>query len=397
MNEIIKSEEPAPRAWSPALDNAVWGKSFTWVLVTYLIIMLAFIAIRVVAGLGWLSSLPEAVVEIGFSVVSQIIIMAMIPLVSIHIMRKKQLIIPVTPKSTFASFGFDKPTGRVIAYGFLLGIIAYFFNIFVSSLFNGTLMLLGYRFPVGELGPWAGVGGFFVLITLVAVLPGFCEEVTHRGMLMKSFASRIGMMRAILFSSIMFGFMHLNVVQVFYAAILGYMIALATVATRSLWVGVIMHFMNNGLGIYLSFAGRYNWPLGGLMEGVFDLFGGFGIILFVVVIWGGFYAMMAIIQMFARQNYQKDKYLSLAQIISANPNILMRPDGGVYTLEEFGLNIDNAVARMHSWRRLKFYLEPETILGKRKMNLARREATLFWGLLFLGGIITVFTLVWGFL
>lgn len=372
-----------------------WKGSFNFVLVIYFVIMFAFITVRVIAGLGWLSNLPPAVVEIGFSIVSQVLIMTAIPLFAVHAWRRKRR--DTTIKETFASKGFDKPTWRVLGFAVLLGAIAYFFNIFISGLFNGVLAILGYRFPGGGgVETWSGVSGLFVLLALVAVLPGFCEEVTHRGMLMRSFIPRLGVMKAILFSSVMFGFMHLNVVQVFYAAILGYIIALATVATKSLWVGVIMHFMNNAMGIYFMFAYRYGWIGGGLMNALVGALDILGLILYALVIFGGFFAMMAIIRMFARENFQKKKSLHIAQLIQTDPNIL-KHSNGVYSFEEFHDVVDKTILRMGNWQRLKFFLEPTSVLGNKRPRLNRAEATLFWGVLFLGGIITTFTLVWGFL
>ncbi|MCL2587727.1 MAG: CPBP family intramembrane metalloprotease [Firmicutes bacterium] len=387
-----------------------WDGSFKFVLIVYFVIMLAFVCLRVSASL-WLNFDPEndaawRWVDVGFTVIAQIMIMTAIPLFALHVWHRKKAQAKRDPLSvemqktsfgsTFASFGFDKPSVRVIAFAFLLGFIAYFFNIFVSGLFNGVLSLFGYRFPGGGFEVWSGVGGLFALLALVAVLPGFCEEVTHRGMLMRSFASRMGIMRAILFSSIMFGFMHLNIVQVFFAAILGYVIAIATVAMRSLWVGVIMHFMNNAMGIYLMFANRNGWFAGDFLERTLDGLSYFGILLFPLVIGGGFWLMFIIIRMFARENFLKRKTEHLGSLIQNNPAVLQH-DGGIYSFEEFTQVVDNATQRMGWWQRFKFYIDPVGTVDKKPMNLTRGEATWFYGVLFLGGIITLFTMVWGFL
>ena len=386
-----------------------WDGSFNFVLITYIVIMLAFILVRMVAGFGWLSPSDPynyahmRAVDIGFGIVSQILIMTAIPVAAMFFWRRRRARhtgkgLDNSVKSVGASFGFDKPNLKVIGFAVILGIIAFFFNIFVSALFNGILSFAGFRNFSGGFEHWSGIGALFALLTLVAVLPGFCEEVTHRGMLLRSFTPRLGVMRAIMLSSIMFGFMHLNIVQVFYAAILGYIIALATVATKSLWTGVIMHFLNNGIGIYLSLASRpeNNWPLGNLFDSISGIFNIFGIFVYVIVIWGGLYLMLAIIRMFAQDNYTKNKAAHIGAIIRANPDIIKHNDR-ILTIEELTIHADTALQKLGNWQKLKFYLDPVHASGKRPAPLNRLESTLLCGVLFLGGIITLFTMVWGFL
>jgi len=386
--------------------DKIWDGSFTFVCWTYFVILLMFISLRVVSGLGWLEGLDNRVVEIGFSFLSQIVIMAGVPLVAMYIYKKRKegkteyvSMEDAKPKTNlWVSFGFDKPSIGTIGFAFLLGFLIYFFNIFVASFFNGILGLFGFRFGggIGDMS-FTGIGGLFVMLTLIAVLPGICEEVSHRGMLLKSFSSRMGIMRAMLFSSILFGFMHLNIVQVFFAAVLGYIIALATVATKSLWVGIIMHFMNNALATYLSIANRNGWFGGNLLQDMMSIFSGMGFILYIAFAIFLFWAIFQIIHVLARRTYEKDKSQHLITIIKQDPSVLTKPDGGVLTLDEFTATVDVALPRLSKWQKTKFFVDPMTLFKKRPMNLTRHERMIFYGILFMGGLITLFTMVWGFL
>jgi len=387
-------------------NDQIWNGSFLFVCWTYFFILLAFISLRVISGFGWLHNIDIRWVEIGFSFLSQVIIMAAMPIIAMFLYKRRKernqdiSLVAEKPKvNLFTSFGFDKPSWKVIGMAFLLGILIYFFNIFVASFFNGILSMFGFRMPTGMGSmPFTGIWGLFISLTLIAVLPGICEEVSHRGMLLKSFESRMGVMRAILFSSILFGFMHLNIIQVFYAAILGYIIALATVATKSLWVGIIMHFMNNALGTYFSIAHNYGWVGGNLLHHMMDIFAtAGGIVLYIAFIIFLVWSIFKIIHHLASEKYNNNKTGYLAEIIKRNPEMLNKQNGGIYTFDEFTQKIDFNVKRSTMWAQTKFFLDPTIILPKKPMNLTRHEKVIFYGVLFMGGVITIFTMVWGFL
>ena len=95
-------------------------------------------------------------------------------------------------------------------------------------------------------------------VVLVAVLPAICEETTHRGLLIHGY-SMLGIKRAVIYSSLMFGLMHLNINQFFYATILGFLIALSTLMSKSIIPAMIIHFMNNFISTYISFAQSNKW------------------------------------------------------------------------------------------------------------------------------------------
>lgn len=389
-----------------AEDNRLWNGSFLWACTTFMVILLLFTGLRVLTNISAIRNLEPWVLDIVFSFMSQIVIMFAVPLISIWLFmrhRKKQnpaVFSNFKVKNLFNSFGFDKPTWRVIGFAFLLGFMIYFFNIFVASAFNGILNVFGYRFPGMFASPFAGVGGLFVSFALIAVLPGLCEEVTHRGMLLKSFSAKLGVYRALWFSSILFGFMHLNIVQVFYAAILGYIIGLAVVATRSLWVGIIMHFMNNFLSVYFSIARNYGWPGGDLLYNMLNIGGGFGVIIFFAGVVACYFGIMAIIGMFAKENFNRNKRLHIAQVVHNNPKVLLGENGTILTIEELEQRIDAGLSKLKPRQALRFYIDPAHSIARMrraKPKFTPIESTMFYGTMFLGGLVTMFTLVWGLL
>lgn len=81
----------------------------------------------------------------------------------------------------------------------------------------------------------------------IALLPAICEELAFRGFLLSGFSNRGRVWVGVLFSSVCFGFIHLIPIQVFYASVLGAVLGLLAVRSRSLLPPMLFHFINNSL------------------------------------------------------------------------------------------------------------------------------------------------------
>ena len=109
------------------------------------------------------------------------------------------------------------------------------------------------------------VSALLVNLFLMAVLPAVSEEITFRGVLQRllnfqlsTFNSHLAIwLTAIIFSAIhmqFYGF----VPRMLMGALFGYML----VWTGSLWVPMLMHFVNNGMAVLLYFiANRAHWDM----------------------------------------------------------------------------------------------------------------------------------------
>ncbi len=105
----------------------------------------------------------------------------------------------------------------------------------------------------------------WVLIAAFAVTPAICEELAFRGFVLSGLArgGRLGI--AIVISSMMFGIMHLIPQQVFNASLVGLLIGLLAVHSRSLFPAILLHFSNNTLALLYS-RGRFVAPDGFLFR-----------------------------------------------------------------------------------------------------------------------------------
>lgn len=73
------------------------------------------------------------------------------------------------------------------------------------------------------------------------------EEILFRGFLLTAFLRRYTPGKAIFYSALLFGLIHLNPWQVPIAFGMGLLFGWLTVKTGSIWPAVLVHFVNNGL------------------------------------------------------------------------------------------------------------------------------------------------------
>ncbi len=122
--------------------------------------------------------------------------------------------------------------------------VAEFVNVF-SQLFTANTisesmaeLIVKYPFPLA----------FFT----VAVMPAVCEEALCRGILFRGYRS-CGRWVAIFLTAFLFGMMHMNPNQFFYAAVLGVIFALVNEIADSLLPSMLLHLYINGRSVVLLY------------------------------------------------------------------------------------------------------------------------------------------------
>ena len=116
----------------------------------------------------------------------------------------------------------------------------------VSHLISSLTNLLFPSFFEAASGELLG-GSFFVNFVGVAMIPAFFEEFVVRGGMLNSYRSTGRLRAAVLLTAFLFGILHMNPTQFFYAFAMGIVIALLFVLTGSIWPGILFHFLNNAM------------------------------------------------------------------------------------------------------------------------------------------------------
>ena len=92
---------------------------------------------------------------------------------------------------------------------------------------------------------------WFSLI-IVALFPALFEEFMFRGAICKEYEG-VPIKKASIITGLFFGIIHLNFHQGIYAAALGVLLGYVFYVTKSIWAPILMHFVNNGVAVLLSY------------------------------------------------------------------------------------------------------------------------------------------------
>ena len=366
-------------------ENSKTPSLFKATCITYLVILAAFVCLRIGASAGMYDAMPDAASDILFSFLSQIVILFGISVLGMYIYRKKQK--PETQtfrdfvvhgpheNGLFQMFGFKKITPKIMVVTVVLAVCMYFFNMVVAGVFNMILVMLGHRVAQSGGGAdmaFSGVWGLVIMIVLIGILPGVCEETAHRGLLLRGFSRRIGIVSAVGLSALLFGLMHLNIVQFFYATVMGYFMGLTAIAARSIWPAIFIHFFNNSASVYLSFALENGWFLGDFSSYYAHFWAESSPIFYII-----FAVFLYFFIVFLIQNMAKQSFIDRFKNLEIPPIVPIR------------------VARNRGMLAIKYYISAGEPRDKTPLSVA--EKTLLSGIIFLGSIITIFTFVWGLL
>ena len=91
-------------------------------------------------------------------------------------------------------------------------------------------------------------------VLVVAVMPAICEEIFFRGFIFTSFKDKNKKTQklAIILSAILFGFMHIDFLRIIPTSILGIILAYSVYKSGSIFVAMLIHFLNNGWAVFVS-------------------------------------------------------------------------------------------------------------------------------------------------
>lgn len=358
--------------------------------------MLMFCAIRIAVSEGFLSELGARWQDVVSTIIIQGLFMFGLPLVLYSLFLKTK------PKNVFKTCNYRPINTATVFISFGLGICMFFVNIAVSAVFNGIISFFGYQTPVSfgvaeEVS--ATIPNFLLDVVLVAVLPALCEEFLHRGLLLQG-TKHGGFTKSIIISSVLFGLMHLNISQVSYAIVLGMVMGFASVVAKNIWVPIIMHFTNNFISVYLDYATANGWVGCRFYEKLTLLSRSSMLVIFIVC----FIALLAIASLMIYlilQLFKQNILLKVNKAISAvyddnenantNDPILTQKSAMLQQMLE-----ENTLLNLN-YEAMKSPIE--IVMPKQKVvyKATFKDKIFLYASLILGGIVTLFTLIWGFI
>lgn len=121
--------------------------------------------------------------------------------------------------------------------------------------------LLSMAFPDGSQGLneeyMAILDGipFVPALLLIALTPAVCEELLFRGYMFTAFKQKMSLTKAICFVSVLFGISHMSLIKLIPTALLGAALAYTMNKADSIFASALIHFLNNGLSVFILYYG----------------------------------------------------------------------------------------------------------------------------------------------
>lgn len=156
-----------------------------------------------------------------------------------------------------AELGFRRTTGKWLAGAVGLGIIflpirliLVFFVLIVFGMDLNETSLLGEPTDSDEFSAWYLLGIVEALL-MIGVFAPVVEELFFRGLLHSWLGQKLPPIPAIGITGVLFGLAHLDPLLVMSNIVLGFVLSAAYHYSQSLWVSMLIHFVNNGVVIVL--------------------------------------------------------------------------------------------------------------------------------------------------
>lgn len=366
-------------------------KSIYKTFAIYYICMVVFCLLRIFASKFY--NIQGMWGEFLFSFLVQIVVLFLLPLCLYTLLLK------VKPKAIFKTCNFEKINIQTILISFALGILCFFINVAVSSLFSGILTFTGYRY-IGSYGEGDySIGNFFFQILIVAIMPAFCEEFLHRGIVLQGI-KHMGFKRAIFISSLLFGLLHFNVGQVAYAFVIGLVLGFVAVVSKNILPAMIIHFVNNFINVYLEFAEARGWVFGNILGDLQKaLSSGNGVWVFIctaifmiiVVALLCLFIWLLYKQSMLRKVNRAIKQVYYSPTVDKDARIVVDRENEIRDLLENNTLLNLTYKKMDN--------PIDIVLPKEKYRykVKPKDEIFLWASIILGGLVTLFTYIWGLL
>lgn len=126
---------------------------------------------------------------------------------------------------------------------------------YAASMFNNAVIYLLQtigKIPNPGIPTPENIPELLAGILIIAVAPGICEEMMHRGLLLRAYEKR-GSYKAVVIVAILFGLFHFDITNFFGPVLLGLLIGYYVIRTNSILAGMFAHFLNNAFAELMQY------------------------------------------------------------------------------------------------------------------------------------------------
>lgn len=159
------------------------------------------------------------------------------------------------------------------AYGLAvaIGLLNYILNVGTSSVWYVVMNLFGYTYTSGTGMLYTSPEVLIMEIITTAIMPAIFEELTDRGLLLGALEDVKSDKLKVFIVGVFFGACHQNAPQFGPTLVAGMIMAYLCIKSRSVFPGMIVHFINN----FLVVMGEYLSQADGVVKAVYEAINGF--------------------------------------------------------------------------------------------------------------------------
>lgn len=158
---------------------------------------------------------------------------------------------------------------------FASSLVVFFGSLNFTTFFN--TLFLSFATPSISGVPLNNFGEFLLSVLCFAIIPAIAEELIFRGVVFSSLKNKIGLVWAVIVSSVAFTLIHFSIFQTIHQFLLGVVLSLIFYFTGKLVYSMFFHFFNNFFVLFFVYvSGNQNF-------GIFSQFGALEIVLTFVI------------------------------------------------------------------------------------------------------------------
>lgn len=354
----------------------------------YFIVVCLFVVIRLCGHFGVFSFMGE-VGNYIINLTLQVGILFLIPLILFKSITKQGY------KSTFKNFGYKKISFKVVLISIAIGVVVYVLNIFISSFFYSIITGLGYKSQSVPSGS-SSVFSLFLSLIFTAILPAICEEHLHRGMLLYG-NKNLGVVNNILLTGLLFGLLHLNIEQFFYATLIGFLLGFIAYCTNSIFPCMIIHFMNNAISVCMSFAHSNGWSLGTRLTNLSNNNALLGFILIFLFIFLLVFCLLKLIKLLLAQSFEDNVGAKQRAVEDLMLRFGFFQSINKLKNETSDCEDEQKTEILYSIQDINDFIQQIGKKNEKQEKMELKTKIFLWGSIILSTVITFFTFLWGIL
>jgi len=202
-----------------------------------------------------------------------------------------QILIVLMPALIFVRYWLRLPLTTVIKVSAPRGGLATFFSMILmvpltittasACVYLQSQLLPGTDALNEVMAKTLGIGSepLMLLIFVVGILPGICEEILFRGVVLSFLPSKYSQTRLVIIVGTLFGAFHMSILRFLPTAAMGALLTFVRLRCGSIWPAMILHCLHNSFSVVLtrymssdfSSGGAVYFFAGGLAIGLLGL------------------------------------------------------------------------------------------------------------------------------